>query len=48
MRNRSAIVSVAYTDPTAISNAPITQAGLVSSVSGMACSSGRENRPAPS
>jgi hypothetical protein len=28
--------------------APITQAGLVSSVSGMACSSGRENRPAPS
>ena len=43
MRNRSAIVSVAYTEPTAISNAPITQAGLVSSVSGTACSSGNEN-----
>ena len=48
VRNRSAMVSVAYTEPTAISNAPITQAGLVSSVSGTACSSGSENRPSPS
>jgi hypothetical protein len=47
VRNRSAMVSVAYTDPTAISNAPMTHAGLFSSVSGSACSSGSENRLSP-